>query len=68
MFASIDNFDNSLHVYAEEDDLCYLCSQIEGCPLLSALREEAVVLRYETIGVGRCSMYKEFTLGEMIAF
>ncbi|HBG48051.1 MAG TPA: hypothetical protein DDW90_00765 [Cyanobacteria bacterium UBA9971] len=68
MYVNINKLDEALHIYAEEDDLCYLCANTEICPLLAALREEAVVLRYEFVGVGSCDMYREFTLSEMIAF
>jgi len=68
MYVNINKLDEELHIYAEEDDLCYLCTNTERCPLLAALREEAVVLRYEFVGVESCDMYREITLSEMIAF
>jgi len=68
MYVNVDNFDNKISLYAEEEDLCYICSHVEECPLLSALQDEAVVLRYESIEVENCGMYKEYTFSEMIAF
>lgn len=68
MYANIDSFDKQLNLYAEEEDLCYLCKNIEICPLLAAVQGEAVVLRYAHIEINRCGMYEEYTLSEMIAF
>ena len=47
MYANIDGFDGTLRIYAEDNDLCYLCVHTEICPLLSAIQFEAVILRYE---------------------
>lgn len=68
MFFDIDKFDKTMHLYAAEEDLCYLCTNLEECPLIAALKEEAVVLRYENVEVENCGMYKEFCFDEMIAF
>jgi len=68
MYANVDKFDNSVNVYAEEEDLCYLCCYVDICPLLAAVQNEAVVLRYESIGIEKCGMYEEFTFNEMLAF
>ena len=68
MYAAVDSFDKKINLYAEEEDLCYLCTRMELCPLLAALQDEAVVLRYENIEVLTCGMYKEFCFEEIIAF
>ena len=68
MYVNIDNFNQELNLYAEYEDLCYICRNVEFCPLLAAIQQEAVVLRYESIGVDNCGMYDEFRLGELIAF
>jgi len=68
MYVNINKLDEELHIYAEQDDLCYLCANTEICPLLAALKEEAVVLRYEFVGVESCDMYRELTLRDLIAF
>lgn len=68
MYATVDNFDKKINLYAEEEDSCYICANMEMCPLIAALQDEAVILRYENIEVGKCAMYKEYTLGELIAF
>jgi len=68
MYVNVDEFDKKINLYAEEEDICYLCSRLEICPLLAALQDEAVVLRYDAIGIEKCGMYKEFCFEEMIAF
>ena len=67
MYANIDGFDGTLRIYAEDNDLCYLCVHTEICPLLSAIQFEAVILRYENIDIAKCGMFKEITLDQMIA-
>ena len=67
MYANINDFDGALRIYAEDNDLCYLCVQSEICPLLSAIQFEAVVLRYENVDITKCAMFKEITLDQMIA-
>lgn len=68
MFVTVDKFYNEINLYVQEEDLCYLCAHIHRCPLYDALRDEAVVPRYEAIHVENCGMYKEFSFDEMIAF
>jgi len=68
MYAIVDDFDKKLNLYADEEDLCYLCAKAEGCPLLTAVQNELVVLRYEKVGVDNCALYEEFRLEDMIAF
>jgi hypothetical protein len=68
MYANVDDFDKKINLYTEDCDLCYLCSHLEVCPLLAALQDEAVVLRYESIEVEKCGMFKEFSFDQMIAF
>jgi len=68
MFTNVDTFDKKLNLYAEEEDLCYLCTKADGCPLIRAVQKEVVILRYEKIGIESCDLYEEFRLGDMIAF
>jgi len=68
MYADVDKQDNAVNVYAEEDDLCYLCTYVDVCPLLAAVQNEAVVLRYESIGIEKCGMYEEYRFNQMLAF
>lgn len=60
MYAEIDKIDNSVNIYTEEGDRCGLCANTEICPLMAAISDEVVVLRYEAVEVGSCPLYEEF--------
>lgn len=45
-------------VIAEKDDICLECASKNDCPLISALRQEICVLRYEGISVHNCALFK----------
>lgn len=45
-------------VFSEHEDVCIRCSNVEDCPLISALKQEIAVLRYEGISVHNCALFK----------
>lgn len=68
VYAAVNKIDNKINLFAQEEDLCYICSNLEVCPLLAAIQDEAVVLRYENVEVEKCGMYKEISLDEIMCF
>ena len=56
----------SLELYAEEADTCYLCSNMDKCPLLASLQNEIVILRYDGLSVEECGMYQELSVERLI--
>lgn len=65
MYAVV-NEDSELDLYAQESDICFLCSNICLCPLLAALKNEVVILRYEAIGIEECALFDEISLGDLL--
>ena len=59
MFTEINEIDKKVSLFAEEDDMCDICANFDICPLLAALSEEAVVLRYESVNVVNCPLFEE---------
>jgi hypothetical protein len=62
----IVNDENDLEIYAEDRDLCYFCSNMDVCPLLSSVQGETVVLRYEGIYVDKCGIFKDISACELM--
>ena len=60
MYTEVDKFGKEISVFAEETDMCNICANADICPLIGALENEAVVLRYENIEVENCPLYEEF--------
>jgi hypothetical protein len=67
MYANLNKNEKNISVYAESCDLCYTCAFIDKCPLISAVQDEAVVLRYESLEVATCPMFKECTIEDILA-
>lgn len=65
MYALV-NDDAELDLYAEESDLCYVCSNMCFCPLMAALKNEVVILRFEAMGVESCALFKEISLQDLV--
>lgn len=59
MFVEYDEMLESFSAYAEVDDKCYLCRNVDKCPLIDAAASEFVVLRYETVQITNCRMFTE---------
>ncbi len=68
MYTTIDKKNTNISLYTDDNDLCYTCSNFDGCPLMSAIQGEIVVMRYEKIKVKECAMFKEFTFDQIITF
>jgi len=68
MYTTINKNNSEIGLFADDSDLCYTCSNFEGCPLMSAVQDEVVVLRYEKIHVKECAMFREFSFDQIIAF
>jgi len=68
MFAVVDKFDQKINAYPQEEDLCYLCTHLDVCPLLSAVKDELVVLRSESVWICNCKCYEEDRLERVIPF
>ena len=52
------SMDGEIEVYAEECDICKKCHYAVDCPLIAALHNEVVILRYESIEVEQCGLFK----------
>ncbi|MEI7475568.1 MAG: hypothetical protein WCK67_12405 [bacterium] len=44
-------------VIPETDDVCFSCLNCRDCPLISALKQEITVLRYEGITIHNCALF-----------
>ncbi len=66
MYTCIDEYDNQVNLYAEYEDLCYLCANVEVCPFIAAFCQEVVIPRYESIKVENCGMYEKLILDKLI--
>lgn len=62
MDVKIDSYDD-LSVNVDSNDICYSCKNNYGCPLVSALESEMVVLRYESITIHECGFYSKNSYG-----
>jgi hypothetical protein len=60
------NEEGKLEIYAEEEDICYACSNMNRCPLMASLYNELVVLRYEGLDIEECGMFEEISVSELI--
>ena len=49
-----------IDVFADEDDICYLCDNIYKCPLIQALQVETVVLHYSEMDVLKCGLFTPY--------
>ena len=58
MFAIV-NEKGSLEVHTHEDDLCFICKNINKCPLINALAKEYVILHYSDIEIQKCGLFKK---------
>lgn len=65
MYALV-NDDSELDLYAEEEDICYSCSNMSLCPLMAALKNEVVILRFEAMGIESCALFEETSLQDLI--
>ncbi|OGI00352.1 MAG: hypothetical protein A2104_01250 [Candidatus Melainabacteria bacterium GWF2_32_7] len=66
MYVTI-NDEGSLEVYTEENDICYICSNMDACPLMASLQCEIAILRYDSLNVEDCGLFKEFSIDDLIA-
>lgn len=48
--------DKELHVVTERCDQCFTCFYHRICPLVSALRNEVAILKYQFISINECEM------------
>ena len=51
--------DGSIGVYTDDCDLCNKCTNTASCPLIGALNSEVTIIRYESIEIEQCGMFKE---------
>jgi hypothetical protein len=56
-----------IEVYAEEDDVCYVCANMNNCPLMASLQDEITILRYDGMKIENCAMFEEFTADSLFA-
>lgn len=54
----IVNDNGKLDVYAQCSDRCHKCKNTHKCPLIVALRDEFVVMRYSDISIKDCCFFK----------
>jgi len=57
MYIRINN-NREPEVYIEKDDICQTCSNARDCPLITALNSEVAILRYESIVIENCGVYR----------
>ena len=57
MYALVNN-SGELGVYTEKTDVCKKCKNAEKCPLILAICNEYVVMRYSSIEVKHCGLFK----------
>ncbi len=57
MYAQINN-NSELDVFAEETDKCYLCRNMNKCPLMATIKNEIVILRFEAMAIEECGMFE----------
>nr|BDD44398.1 hypothetical protein 1 [bacterium] len=46
-----------MEVLTDELDLCSGCANKYRCPLISTLRNDLAVLRYENVRIDKCKLY-----------
>ncbi|EKE03063.1 MAG: hypothetical protein ACD_20C00279G0012 [uncultured bacterium] len=61
------NDQGALEVYTEEKDICYICSNMDVCPLMASLQCEVAVLRYDGLNIEDCGMFEEFSINDLVA-
>lgn len=57
MYCIVNDY-GELEVHTNEEDSCFLCKNINKCPLVQALSKEYVILHYSEIEVAKCGLFK----------
>ena len=58
MYCTVNNL-GYLEVHTDEDDSCFICRNINKCPLIQALSKEYVILHYSEIEISKCGLFKK---------
>jgi hypothetical protein len=53
------NDNNTIVVHTNFYDLCFNCKNVHKCPLVNALSNELVLIRYSELLVDECELYKK---------
>ncbi len=58
MYVVFEEKESQLSAYAEADDLCYNCKNAFYCPVYALLTSEYMILRYESVNICECGLFK----------